>query len=293
MKSRQEEQYQKKRLRNSYVPVVISISLVLFLFGSMVLLVFNASIISNHIKENFALTLYIHDDASITHVKELQRELAFSKHVKSTEYIPKEEAAQRLKDELQEDFIAFLGTNPLKNSIEVYLNAQYASPRDMQKLRKKFDSNPLIAEATYDKSLIKKVWQNTRIITFWILIMSLMLLIISMVLINNTIRLSIYSHRFLIKTMQLVGATKKFIITPFIRRGITFGVVGASLAIGMLGTLTYYLEGMVEGFHGLSDITFFIFLCVLLLLMGIIICGLSVSFSVNRFLKVRVEDLYF
>ena len=229
---KKDSQQTKRQLRNSYLTTVISIALVLFLLGAVGYLMLNAQRLSNYVKENIGFNIVLKDNVRDAEVRRLQKYLDASSYVKSTEYIDKERAAEELKEQLGEDFVDFLGYNPLLSSIEVKLFAEFANPDSIKKVEEVFVSFPQVKEVFYQKNLIQKVNDNVNKISLVLLGFSALLLLIAIALINNTIRLSVYSKRFLINTMQLVGATKGFIRQPFISTSLLHGFIGAVLANG-------------------------------------------------------------
>ena len=285
----------KKRLRTSGITVIISLALVLFMLGALGLLVINANKLSQHFKENVGFQVYLKDTASAAQTDGLIQEMTTSRYAKSVLLINKEQAAEKLKADLGEDFVSFLGSNPLLNSIEVKLNAAYANTDTLgnveTNLLQKHQS--IIKEIVYQKDMINSLNKNTNAIAFFILIFSGSLLIVAIALINNTIRLSIYSQRFLIRTMYLVGATRIFISRPFIfkgiRQGIISGIIAGALLAGFLVLSTKFIPDILQ----LQDENVLIILFISLILVGIIISALSAMLAVLRYLRLKTSDLYF
>ncbi|MFC2087481.1 cell division protein FtsX, partial [Bacteroidota bacterium] len=213
----------KRRLRTSYLTTIVSISLVLFLLGIMGLLLMNAKRLSDYVKENIGFTLFLNDGVKEADIIRVQKILDASGYVKETEFISKERAAQILQEDLGEDFIEFLGYNPLSASIDVKLFARYANPDSLAKIENEFKRFPIVNEIYYQENLLHLVNENVSKISIAILLFSGLLLLISLTLINNTIRLSVYSKRFIINTMQLVGATGAFIRRPFLLKAALHG----------------------------------------------------------------------
>ena len=216
------EKYQKRRLRSSYVSVVISISLVLFLLGILGLLVLNTKKVSDYFKESAAISLFLKNEVSKKNILNLQVSIDEEPFTRSTTFISKEDAAALYKEENGEDFMEFLGYNPLENSIDIYLKADYVSPEKMQEIENKYKDNKFVSSISYDKPLIDLLTKNVKRISLFILLFSALASLIVVVLINSSIRLSVYSKRFTIKTMQMVGATKRFIRRPFIWKSINW-----------------------------------------------------------------------
>jgi len=283
----------KKRLRTSGITVIISLSLVLFMLGALGLLVINANKLSKHFKENVGFQIYLKDTASSAQTDGLVQEISNSNYAKSVNLINKEQAAEKLKVDLGEDFVSFLGSNPLLNSLEVKLNANYANTDTLLIIEKALLQKPYIKEIVYQKDMINNLNKNTRAIAFFILIFSGALLIVAIALINNTIRLSIYSQRFLIRTMYLVGATRSFISKPFIfkgvRQGIIAGVVASILLVGLLVISTRFIPDLLQ----LQDENLLLMLFSSIILVGVIISAFSAMLAVLRFLRLKTSDLYF
>ncbi|MCW3806497.1 cell division protein FtsX [Plebeiibacterium marinum] len=291
--AKKDNQHTQRQLRNSYFTTVISIALVLFLLGAVGYLMLNAQRLSNYVKENIGFNIVLKDNVREAEVRRLQKYLDASSYVKSTEYIDKERAAEELKKQLGEDFIEFLGYNPLLSSIEVKLFAEYANPDSIKKVEDVFVSFPQVKEVFYQKNLIQKVNENVKKISLVLLGFSLLLLLIAIALINNTIRLSVYSKRFLINTMQLVGATKGFIRQPFISTSLIHGFIGAVLANGLLASGIYILHKELGGFIGFDNIEIIGVLFVLVVILGMMLSLVSTFFAVNKYLRLKTDQLYF
>lgn len=285
--------YTRRRLRSSYASVVISISLVLFVLGLFGLLLLNAESISKEVKENFAINLLLKDDASEVEVKQFQKSLDLSEYVKGTEYISKDEAAEELKMELEEEFIEFLGYNPLLNAIELKLKAEFVVPEKLKELEEEFSSNNLVSEVVYDKPLIQLMNDNIERIGLFLIVGCILLSLIAIGLINSSIRLSIYSKRFLIKTMQLVGANKTFIQRPFIWKSFQHGLVGGIIACSLIFGLLYYLVNNYPEIAVMKDSKLIAILFAGVVAMGIFISMSCTFFALKKYLKLNTDQLYF
>ena len=287
------EKYQKRRLRSSYISVVISISLVLFLLGVLGLLVLNTKKVSNYFKESAAITLFLKNDVNRDQILNLQVSIDEQSFTKSTRFISKEEAAEIYKKENGEDFMDFLGYNPLENSIDIYVKAEFVSPEKMEEIEGIYKTNQFVSSVSYDKPLIDLLTKNVRRISLFILIFCGLATLVVVVLINSSIRLSVYSKRFTIKTMQMVGATKRFIRKPFIWNSVKLGIIGAVLAIIELALLLYYMNttfpefGMVDNRVEMAGLFGIIFG------MGILITWISTFLATQRFLNLRTDELYY
>ncbi len=287
------QKIQKRKLRSSYMTSIISISLVLLLIGLIGLLLLNARKLSRHVKENIGFSVILEDNIREVDMIRLQKKLDALKAVKSTQYITKQQAALELQDELGEDFIEFLGYNPLLPSIEVRLFAEYATPDSVVKIEEKILSYTQVKEVAYQKSLIEIVNRNVSRISLILLAFSAMLFLISLSLINNTIRLTVYSRRFLIKTMQLVGATKKFVRTPFITKSLTHAFYSIIITYLLLGSIIYLIAAQIPEMVILNDIDTLAILFGAVLIIGLVIVWLSTWFAVNKYLKLKTDELYF
>ncbi|MEG9327771.1 cell division protein FtsX [Salinimicrobium catena] len=287
------ERYQKRRLISSYFSVVISIGLVLFLLGLLGLLVLNTKKIADHFKEQIALTIYLKDTAKEVEINQLKKSLALADYTKSTTYVSKEEAAEAHSKEIGEDFMDFLGYNPLQNSIDVYMKADYISSGEVDEIAEELTAMNFVDEVVYDKPLISLLNENVTRISFWILVVSGIFTFIAVLLINSSIRLAVYSKRFIIKTMQMVGATKRFIRKPFIWKSVKLGMIGAILALAGMGAVLYYMNRSFPELELLSDIYLLTGLFVGVFLMGVIITWLSTFFATQRFLNLKTDELYY
>ena len=283
----------KRKLRSSYATTIISISLVLFVLGIIVFIYLNASRLSVYVKENLGFTVLIKDNAREAEVMRLQKILSASPYVRVAEYLNKDQAAELLKEELGEDFVDFLGYNPLLASIEVKLAAAWANPDSMARIEAQIMSFPQVKEVYYQKNLLDAIHENVRKITIVLGLFGVLLLLISVALINNTIRLSVYSRRFLIKTMQLVGATRGFIRKPFLVTSILHGLAGATVAILLLSGLIYMVSSEMEGVVGFANITLIAVLFILVIMLGIAITLVSTFFAVNKYLRLHTDELYY
>lgn len=287
------ERYQKRRLISSYFSVVLSIGLVLFLVGLLGLLVLNTKKIADHFKEQIALSIYLKDTAKEVEIDQLNKSLALAEYTKSTTYTSKEEAAEAHSKEIGEDFMDFLGYNPLQNSIDVYLKADYITSGEIEDIAADIASKDFVEEVMFDRPLISLLNENVTRISFWILVVSGIFTFIAVLLINSSIRLSVYSKRFTIKTMQMVGATKGFIRRPFIWQSVKLGMLGALLAIlGMAGVL-YYMDRSFPELALLGDMYLLIGLFVGVFLLGMLITWLSTFFATQRFLNLKTDELYY
>ena len=282
-----------RRLKTSYVSTVVSIALVLYVLGLLGLVVFHARKLSDYVKENIGFSVILLDNAREADVIQLQKSLDATPSVKSTEYISREKAAQMLMEDLGEDFVSFLGYNPLSPSIEVKLRADYANPDSLAVFEKKLMGNEVVQEVYYPKSLVHLVNENVKRIGVVLLVFSIFLFIISFSLINNTIRLSVFARRFLIKSMQLVGATQSFIRRPFVTQGVVPGMAGSMVAIVLLMLTLYFSQKSIPELIDFQDVVLYLLLFGGVMLIGIIISWISTWFAVKKYLKIKTDSLYY
>jgi cell division transport system permease protein len=287
------DKFALRRVRTSFITSVISISLVLFMLGLLGIVVLYAKKISEYVKENIGFTIVMNDDTKELDIIKMQRYLNSRRYVKHTEYITKDKAAIDLKKDLGEDFIRFLGYNPLSSSIEVRLRANYANPDSLKFIEKVFVKNKNVKEVLYQKPLLQLINQNVKRIGLIILVFSGLLLFIAVVLINNTIRLAVYSRRFLIKSMLLIGATQGFIRKPFIIKGIFQGIYGSVLAILMLGGVLLFAQKQIPELIEFTDVNLLILLSGVIVVLGIIISGISNYLAVRKYLTLKTDFLYY
>jgi cell division transport system permease protein len=283
----------KKRVSRLWITSAISISMVLFMLGTLALILINAGRLSDYVRESIGFTLELHDDVKEVDIMRLQKSLNLEKYVKSTKYIGKEEAADNLTRELGEDFTGFLGYNPLFSSIDVKLVARYTNNDSLLNIEKEFMGFPEVKEVYYQKDLVSFINRNVNKISIILLIVSALMTFIFFTLINNTIRISIFSDRFTINTMQLVGATRTFIRKPFLRRGILLGIYGAIIAniILLTAIITYSKE--LRGILTLNDLTAAGAVFLLVFLLGLLISYISTYFAVNKFLRMKFDELFY
>jgi len=283
----------KKRVFNSWITSLISISLVLTMLGLLGLILVNGRQLSDYVREKIGFTLVLHDNVKPDAIKKLQETLNKSNYVKSTRYIDKETAGKELTEQLGEDFTGFLGFNPLFESIEVKLFANYTDTDSLQFLEKKFMSYPQVKEVYYQKDLVQIINENIKKITFFVLVISALLTIIFVALINNTIRISVYSQRFTINTMQMVGASNSFIRKPFLKQSLLMGFYGSVIASAIIFAGIYLYRNELRGLISAEIIypTGIVFASVLIL--GVIFSYLSTYFAVNKFLGMKFDEMFY
>ena len=286
--------YTSRRLRNSYLSTVVSVSLVLFLLGFLGSLLFNVNHLSRHIKENISIRIVLQDNATEADIAWIRKQLDVAPYVRDTRFISKADAARSFAEELGEDFVAFLGYNPLWAEIEARLRYRYANNDSIAVIANELSQFQQVKEINYQKSLVEAMNDNINKIGAVLLLFSALLFFVSLALINNTIRLSIYSRRFLINTMKLVGATRAFVIKPFVAKSALHGIISAIVALVLLGGLFYLARNQLDGAMlqlVTPEMMGILSLCVLA--MGVVVSALPTYFAVNRFLDMKTYELYY
>ncbi|RWU04408.1 cell division protein FtsX [Pedobacter chitinilyticus] len=281
-----------KKTKTVYVSTIFSIALVLLMLGMLGLILVHAKNLSNYVKENIVLNIIVDEGAKETEVLAFKKNLDNNIAVKQTQYVNKEVAQHNLTKDLGEDFVNFLGYNPLLSTIDVYLKADYANNQNIDALKKTIEKDPIVKEVVYQSSLIDMVNKNINTISLIVLGFAAILLIIAVALINNTIRLAIFSQRFLIKSMQLVGATKNFIRRPFILVAALHGIIASFIAIIILLGLLYYAQQELPEIIILRNFTEFGLVFISMIAIGIFITAISTWFAVSKYLRLKIYDLY-
>ena len=283
-----------RRVAGSYAMSLVSITLVLFLLGVFALFMMHARRLSNHVKENIGFEIVMNSDVKEANILRLQKELDAMPAVKSTEYITKEEAIARLSEDLGEDFLEWLGNeeNPLLPSIDVRFHAAYANTDSIALIETVLLENPDVKEVYYQKSLVDLINNNIRKVAFVLILVSLVLLFIAIALIRNTIRLSIYSKRFLVRSMQLVGATESFIRRPFLKQGVSQGFFGGLLADFFLVVILYTVSKRVHDLTLVQDATTIAFIMIGIVILGMLLAWFSTRAALDKFLKADLDKLY-
>ncbi len=286
------DKFQKRRLLTSYFSVVLSVFLVLFLLGILGLFVLNSKKLSDDFKEEIAMTVFFKNEANDSVINAFKAELTAARFVKKSVYVTKEAAAKMHTDVIGEDFMTFLGANPLQNSFDINLKADYIVNDSIAKIEDRLRKNEMVSDIVYDKQLVNLVNDNIQKVSLWILIISGFLALVAVLLINSSMRLSIYSNRFIIKTMQMVGATKSFIRKPFIWRSVKLGIIGSVLAVlALIGVLVYIDTNFPD--LGIMEAPVMIGLVLFgVIVLGILITWISTFFATQRFLNLRTDDLY-
>jgi len=286
------DKFQKRRLISSYFSVVLSVFLVLFLLGLLGLFIINSKRLSDNFKEDIVMTVFFKTEATDTIFKAFETEMKTGKYAKDFVFVSKEQAAKEHEKTLGENFTEFLGANPLNNSYDIHLKADYVTTAGFSSLESEIRRNPMVADVVYDKQLITLVNDNVKKISLWVLIISGIFTVISILLINSSLRLSIYANRFIIKTMQMVGATKAFIRKPFLTRSVILGAIGSGLAILALIGVLVYISTNYPALDIFRDQLLTILVLFGVLVLGVIITLAGTYFATQRFLNLRTDDLY-
>lgn len=291
--TKKENRSAQRRLRNSFLTSVVSIAMVLFLLGLVGFLVLNARQIGIYVKENIGFNVELKNDLKEADMQQLKKLIDAKIYVRSSEYISKEEAAIETQQALGEDFLKELGYNPLPATVIIKLKAEYANPDSIFNIEKELSEYEGISDIYYRKTLVHEINDNVRKISLILGAFSTLLLLISISLINNTIRLSVYSRRFLIHTMQLVGATRGFIRRPFLLTGILQGFLGSLIGIVFIIGSIYLAQDQIDEVLYIMDLRLLGILFLGVLLTGIIISYISSFFAVNKYLNLSKDELYF
>lgn len=279
-----------KRLLTSYMSIVIIMSIVLFLFGFFGVFVISSNSIANSFKENFSVSIFFQDNVKQIEVTQLQNELLMSDYIDKLSYVSKESAVLIMKEEYGEDFIQDLGYNPLVNSIDLNFKSQYVEAVRIDSISEIIKKNKYVDEIVYDKNLINLINENIKRVTFWLIPSISIFLIITFLIINSSIRLSIYSNRQLIKTMQLVGATKSFIRKPFLKTNAFLSLISSFLSISLIILIINYLDNNINFLNNIEPKTIFI-LCLFMILLGLTISYISTFFATQNILKIKADKL--
>lgn len=287
------ERYQKRRLITSYFSVVVSIGLVLFLLGLLGIMVLNAKKAADYFKEQIPMTVYLKDSAKKANIQQLEKTLTMADYTKSIDFVSKDEAAKIQSEAIGEDFMAFLGFNPLQNSIDIHFNADYVSADKIAEISDDILDKSFVEDVVYDEPLVSIVNRNVQNISFWVLMVSAIFLFIAVLLINSSIRLSVYSKRFTLKTMQMVGATKRFIRRPFIWNSVKLGIIGALLALVGMAVMLYYINETFPELQLLQDKVILAGIFGGVFLLGILLTWFSTFFATQRFLNLKTDELYY
>ena len=283
----------KKRIITSYVTSTVSITLVLFLLGLLALILLNAGRLTDYVRERIGFTLVLHDELKDGDIRRLENQLNAQPFAREIKYIDKETAARIMQEELGEDFEGFLGYNPLFATMEVKLYAPYTNADSLAVLEKNLLQFPQVKEVFYQKSLVTVINENVRKISIFLVIFSGLMLFVFTVLINNTIRISIYAQRFIINNMLLVGATRSYVRKPFVRKSIIFGLYGSLLSSGLLVAIMLTYKKEISGIINLDDLVILGTVIAIVFVAGMLLSWLSTHLAVNRFLRMKFDELFY
>lgn len=287
-----QDNFQKRRVLNGYFSVVVSITMVLFFLGILGLFLLNTQNVASHFKEQIVMTVYLKDNAKDIEITQLQKKIQLDPATKKVNYTTKEEAAEQYSREIGEDFLEFLGYNPLLNSVDIYFNAAFVNILSLTQTKREIEQAGFVDEVVYDQPLVSLLDDNIQRISFILLLISALFVIIALLLINSSIRLSIYSKRFIIKTMQLVGATKSFIRKPFILTHIRLGIISSILALGAMSILLWEVDQRFPELKILDQTNALILIFGIVLGLGIGITGISTFFATQRYLNLKSDAVY-
>ncbi len=292
MSEQSQLKYFRRKARRTTVTAVISISLVLFLLGMFSVLVMNAKMLSDYIKENLEIQIYVQEDAELRDIKTLERQLKAYPFVRELDFISKETAVEILTEDLGENFVDFLGYNPLLASFNLTVNATYANSDSLLIIKEDLLANPIVKEVYYQDVVLDLINKNLRTMALVVGAFSVLLLLITVTLINNSIRLSLYSQRFLIKSMQLVGATSWFIKKPYLSKSLIQGLLSTFIAVGLLFGVLQIGDAQLPELRDLRNDQFTLFIAGGMLLIGLVISLLSTWFAISKYLRNKIDDLY-
>ena len=282
----------KRRIISSYISVVVSISMVLFLFGLLSFTIVNIKNVSTNFKESLTMSIYLKDEAKTVDINQIKNSLITSVFVKDLNYISKEEAVSIMKTEFGEDFINELGYNPLINSFDINLVSEYVEDRKIDSISNLLiEKNNFIDDIQYDRDLVSMMNTNLRKITMWMFPVTFLLIVISILIINSSIKLALYSNRWTIKTMQLVGATKTFIRKPFIIKNVFLGLFSSFVASTLLYLTIFYVDKKIP-FIDMFDNIYIIYIFLSVTVLGVLISWISTYFATQKLLNLNTEKLY-
>ena len=283
----------RRRLANAYLSSVISISLVLLLVGLASMLLVNAKGVSNYFKENMQVTVMMKQNVTEEEAVEFQDVLDGERFIGSTTLVTREQGRREMEDLLGEDFLDIFETSPIPVSIEVTLKADYVSLDSLEVVKEAISASDLVDEVEYQSSLVDALNANLNRISMIMGVFIALLLFISYVLINNTVRLNVFSRRFTIHTMKLVGATRSFIRAPFLVQAAFQGVFSAFIAIIALVGILYFMRSEFEQLFEIFRLDLLLTVMAIVLVSGLVICMTSTWFVVNRLVSLRKDDLYY
>ena len=279
-----------RRLFTSYVSITVIMSIVLFLFGFFGIFFISSNSIANSFKEDFSVSIFFKENAKKIEIIQLQNELLMSSYIQKLKYVSRDDALLIMKEEYGQDFIKELGFNPLVNSIDINLKSEFVEASSLDSISAIISKKKYVDEITYDKNLINSINNNIRRVSLWLMPSIMILSIITFLVINSSIRLSIYSNRQLIKTMQLVGATKGFIRRPFIRTNILLSIISSFISISTLILLIYYIDLNISFVENIK-LQSLLMLFIIIISLGLIISYISTFLATQNILKIKADNL--
>ena len=290
---RQEKRLIRKRIINAYLSSVISISLVLLLTGIAALLIVNAGSVTRYLKENMRVSVLLKDEVSEDQARNFATMLETRPYVHAARVITREEGAEELKSMLGEDFLDVFESSPVPLSVDVNLAAEYVQPDSLALVTGALAASPLVDEVETPQSLVETLTTNLARISVVLGVFILLLLFISFVLINNTVRVNVFARRFTIHTMKLVGATRGFIRAPFMRAALVQGLVASALAVGMLWALLSAVRKSFPELFAIFEPRQLLIVCGIVVVCGVLLCVVSTYFVVNKLVAASKDDLYY
>ncbi|MEI7802266.1 MAG: permease-like cell division protein FtsX [Bacteroidota bacterium] len=282
----------RRRFKPTHIYSIISTALVLFVAGILFLILLHGRKMSDYLKENISFTVILKDNVTDDEGKKLLAELSSQPYIKSAEYISKTQAQDIYIEEFGDDYRDMLDGNPLFSSIDVKMNANYTQPDSVTVIQNKLQANPAVQEFYYESKLVELANRNFKTISYIIIALSLLLAFVAYTLIDSTIRLAMYSHRFLLRSMQLVGATNSFIRKPFLLKGLLNGFISGIIAVALLITLLNVMLNVLPDLQALQDFNLTILLFAGIVSLGIIFTIGSSFLVVNKYLKMHLDELY-
>lgn len=283
----------RRGIRNSYLSSIVSVTLVLFLLGAMGLIMLNAKQLSDNIRETVGLNIFLNESLTDAEVVQFNNQLKAKPYVLGTKLTTRSEAAQQFTKELGEDFVGFIGQNPLPASITVQLKAQYLVDANLKQVRAEIGQMPQVQEVVFQDNLVEAINANVKKVSLVIMVFAGLLLFVSLVLINNTIRLAVYARRHIINTMKLVGATSGFIRRPFLLRGVLHGLYAGLLSVLLLVGLSLVAKKEVGDVIYLNNIEWLLMLFGAIVGAGIVINFICTYFAVNKFLRLKSDEIHY
>lgn len=290
---KEEKKLMRRRLANAYLSSIVSISLVLLLIGVASLLILNAGSVADYFKENLQLSVLLKQEVSQSRAEAYNESLKTLPYIKDTRLVSREEGTEEMKQMLGEDFLSVFETSPVPISIELTLKADYVAPDSIEVVSRVLEASPLVDEVNCQQSLVQTLNDNLAKISLFLALFIALMLFISFVLINNTVRLSVYSRRFTIHTMRLVGATRGFIRAPFVRASVVQGLASSALAIILLGVFLLLIRGQFGQLLGIFKPGMLLATAAIMAASGVVICVLSTCFVVNKLISLQKDDLYY